>query len=458
MEKRWDFVKENKLCFNCLNGGHRLDDCRYRKRCTECNRKHNVLLHQDKPAADTDKKPDSVATTALCTHNSKSVAFPVVAVKIKGRDHALTTYAILDQCSDTTLVTKRLLNLLKLEGRKVPFSVDTVNGRSTDETSQMIDLELKSLDSGESFKIKGTRSVEQIPVKISSVASNNYLLNYTHLSDLQLHSATSGEINLLIGSDAPNCFVVHSTRFGNSEEPYAQKTPFGWTVVGPIASSTKSPLGQVSSVNLLKSVSNDELSAQMSQFWKYDFPDAIHSSRTENSVEDKIVERIVRPTVKKVDGRYLCKMPFRTRPQDIPNNRTLAETRMKYLCRKLQKDETVKAAYVKCMEGYIRDGYARKVSDAELQNDGKYGVCYVPHHAVTNPKKPGKVRVVFDCAAKYSGKSLNDHLYTGPDIVNTLLGVLFRFRQEPVAIVGDVEMMYLRIKVYPEDEKFLRIL
>ena len=162
--------------------------------------------------------------------------------------------------------------------------------------------------------------------------------------------------------------------------------------------------------------------------------------------------------MKKVDGRYLCKMPFRTKPRDIPNNRTLAETRMKYLCRKLQRDETVKAAYVKCMEGYIRDGYARKVSDAELKSDGQYGVWYVPHHAVTNPKKPGKVRVVFDCAAKYAGKSLNDHLYTGPDIVNSLLGVLFRFRQEPVAIVGDVEMMYLRSKVYPEDEKFLRIL
>ena len=377
LEKRWDFVKENKLCFNCLNGGHRLDDCKYRKRCTECNRKHNILLHQDKPTTDKDKKPESVATTAVCAHNSKSIAFPVVAVKIKGHDHDVTTYAVLDQCSDTTLVTKRLLNLLNLEGRKVPFSVDTVNGRSTDETSQMIDLELKSLDSGETFQIKDTRSVQQIPVKISSVASNNDLLNYNHLSDLQLHSATSGEINLLIGSDAPNCFVVHSTRFGQPEEPYAQKTPFGWTVVGPIGNAAEAKPGQTSSVNLLKSVSNDELSAQMSQFWKYDFPDAIHSSRTENSVEDKIAERIVRPTVKKVDGRYLCKMPFRTRPQDIPNNRTLAETRMKYLCRKLQKDTTVKAAYVKCMEGYIADGYGRSATKNYKMTDNSVSGTYL---------------------------------------------------------------------------------
>ena len=327
---------------------------------------HNVLLHTDKPASDSDKKSekDTVATTAVCAHNSKAIAFPVVAVTVRGRDHDVITYAVLDQCSDTTLVTNKLLDLLQLKGKNVPFSVNTVNGRSTDEKSQMIDLKLKSLESGDKFEIKKTRSVKQIPVKISSVASTGDLKSYTHLSDLHLHSAATQEINLLIGSDAPDCFIVHSTRIGRNDEPYAQKTPFGWTVVGPLRSTKERDVGETGNVNLLQSVSNDELSAQMSQFWKHDFPDAIHSSKTEHSIEDKIAERIVRPTVKKVDGRYLCKMPFRTRPQDIPNNRTLAETRMKYLCQKLQRDETVKTAYVKCMEGYIRDGYARKVSDA----------------------------------------------------------------------------------------------
>ena len=66
--------------------------------------------------------------------------------------------------------------------------------------------------------------------------------------------------------------------------------------------------------------------------------------------------------------------------------------------------------------------------------------------------------MVHDCASKYAGKSLNDHLYTGPDIFNSLHGVLFRFRQEKVAIVADVEAMYHRVLVYPEDQKFLRFL
>ena len=43
---------------------------------------------------------------------------------------------------------------------------------------------------------------------------------------------------------------------------------------------------------------------------------------------------------------------------------------------------------MKCMEGYITNDYARKMSDDELESDGKYRIWYVPHHAVANPKKP----------------------------------------------------------------------
>ena len=80
------------------------------------------------------------------------------------------------------------------------------------------------------------------------------------------------------------------------------------------------------------------------------------------------------------------------------------------------------------------------------------------HHTVTNPKKPDKVRVVFDCAAQFSGESLNDHLYTGPDILNSLIKILIRFRQERIAVVGDVEAMYHRVQIYDKDEQFLRFL
>ena len=82
----------------------------------------------------------------------------------------------------------------------------------------------------------------------------------------------------------------------------------------------------------------------------------------------------------------MLKMPFRSKPIEIPNNKSMAETRQKYLLRKLQKDPTLKAGYVKAVEGYVLSGYARKVSEHELKDDKSHGVWYIPHHAVINPK------------------------------------------------------------------------
>ena len=66
--------------------------------------------------------------------------------------------------------------------------------------------------------------------------------------------------------------------------------------------------------------------------------------------------------------------------------------------------------------------------------------------------------VVFDCAAKYKGRSLNQELLQGPDLNNTLVGVLLRFRQDKIAIVADIETMFHQVKVEPKDCNALRFL
>ena len=89
-------------------------------------------------------------------------------------------------------------------------------------------------------------------------------------------------------------------------------------------------------------------------------------------------------------------------------------------------------------------------------DQGRCGIS--PHHPVINPNKPGKVRIVFDCAAKYQGESLNDKILQGPDLTNSIVGVLLRFRQEPIAIVADIESMFHQVKVSEDDRDALRFL
>ena len=88
----------------------------------------------------------------------------------------------------------------------------------------------------------------------------------------------------------------------------------------------------------------------------------------------------------------------------------------------------------------------------------KSNVWYIPHHGVYHPKKPDKIRVVFDCAAEYESESLNKHLLQGPDLTNNLTGVLCRFRQELIAFICDIEAMFHQVKVNEEHRDLLRFL
>ena len=82
-------------------------------------------------------------------------------------------------------------------------------------------------------------------------------------------------------------------------------------------------------------------------------------------------------------------------------------------------------------------------------------IWYLPHHPVQNPNKPGKIRRVANAASKYRGQSLNSNLLTGLDLLNSLLGKLLRFREHPVAILADIESIFMQIAVKQEDQSAL---
>ena len=100
----------------------------------------------------------------------------------------------------------------------------------------------------------------------------------------------------------------------------------------------------------------------------------------------------------------------------------------------------------------------RKLNEEELRETKDETQWYVPHHPVINPHKPGKVRRVCNAAAKFRGTSLNDMLLTGPVLLQNLVGIIFRFREHPIALTADIEAMFLQVKVPPQDCKMLRFL
>ena len=90
-----------------------------------------------------------------------------------------------------------------------------------------------------------------------------------------------------------------------------------------------------------------------------------------------------------------------------------------------------------------------------IVQDSKEGLGMYPHQGVLNPNK-GKIRVVFDCSSQYKGNSINQNLLSGPDLTNQLIGVLHRFRLEPVAFMADIQAMYYQVKVPKSQRSYVR--
>ena len=66
--------------------------------------------------------------------------------------------------------------------------------------------------------------------------------------------------------------------------------------------------------------------------------------------------------------------------------------------------------------------------------------------------------MVFDSSAQYNGISLNSVLLTGPDLNNSLMGVLVRFRKERVAVTADIQQMFYCFVVRDDHRDYLRFL
>lgn len=102
-------------------------------------------------------------------------------------------------------------------------------------------------------------------------------------------------------------------------------------------------------------------------------------------------------------------------------------------------------------------GYARKLEEVGATENLRE--CYLPHFALWNINKPGKIRLVYDAVAKYSGHSLNDVLLQVSDFIPSSTFILLRFLQRRYAITGDNQEIFHQVIIRQEErcnQRFLR--
>ena len=176
------------------------------------------------------------------------------------------------------------------------------------------------------------------------------------------------------------------------------------------------------------------------------------------SADDARASKILQETTYHDGCRYQVGMLWADDESSLPNIYFSALVQLKSLERRLEKTPELKASYAQTIKDDFDKGYIVQVDKSDCFRIDNPREWYLPHHPVIHPHKPGKVRRVLNGAAKFHGVSLNSTLLTGPDLLQTLIHVLMRFRQHPYAVSADIEGMFLQVGVIPEDRPSLRFL
>lgn len=481
-EKRLDIAREMKLCFNCLEfRNHSAKLCRQKSNCDfeNCQMKHSRLLHEAFKSDNKDRQKmtnelklqghvtNVTAQSNACTKSVtdfKKVSLPIVTLHVrgKGENDFVRTNALLDPGSNKTFCSAELVKLLGLKGKRTALTLKTLNN-GKDAIAEEVCLEAMSIIGKRKHRklveLPKVYALEEFPTLQGSIVSVDDISKWNHMRNVSVPQEQN--VTILIGQDVPQGLLPLEVRHGNDGEPYAIRTALGWTVNGPLG-EISGTLEDVSSSHFVygKPESDRNLERQVERFWTLDTGQVLAGSVPQMSVDDKRVIGVWNDSVTHKEGHYELCIPFKPNGPNLPDNRSLALKRLQHLSKRFQKDPMLHERYTQEIDKLLEMGYAERVPDqlekTETEIEGK--IWYLPHHAVFNPNKPDKLRVVFDCAANYLGASLNESVSQGPDLTNKLLGVLLRFREGSVALMADIEAMFYQVKVSSEDRDVLRFL
>ena len=481
---RSNVVQRARLCFNCLKPGHSARFCRSGLRCSVqgCGLRHHKFLHRtvgsvhvqgvtqgastDGAGSRTQPTTGGVTNQAgrdqngagsrgaaavnHCATESTRVVLPVVPIKVWPGEsqQPIVTYALLDTGSTHTFCTEALMQAAGIVGEQRVITRTTLDSTKAEIKTRVAAMRISDVDENEFLELPSVYTTSAIAVSSGNTVKGGDLQQWSHLRDLPVSQIGATEVTVLIGQDNADLLAQLEVRRGPPGAPIATKTRLGWCVHGPVKYEQQNAANYKATC-----YEACTLDVQLEKFWKIE---SVGAEDKAMSREDLQAMQQWEATITRKDGHYEMGIPFKKEQPHLPNNVSAARQRLASLKKRLQSDSELQKKYKENMADMINKGFAVRVSDDEESPMGK--TWYLPHHPVMHPQRPGKVRIVFDCAAKFSGTSLNDNILQGPDLTNKLLGVLMRFRTEKVAIMGDIEAMFHQVRVTPEDRDVLRFL
>ena len=483
------FLLKHRLCFNCLQEGHRRSECIKKASCSVCSGGHPTALHRSvssespsvvkvngttqpvtqsnkvdnksvsESATQTSSKTPSLTVAAISGHDGvkRSHNMPIVPVRVKmsTSDKEILTHAFLDGGSSDTLMTEGLMRRLGAEGRRTTVTLTTLSCKN-DPTQcfAVSNVEVAGLNEDCYIPLPVVFTCDSVPVLNDQIPQQEDVDRWPNLSGVVIPFLDSG-VEILIGNNVPKASEPWQVMNSVGDSPYAVKSLLGWIINGPLRNESDAD-DQGPSISVHRVDVDSHLDSQLQRFFNQDFCDRhVFGEEKDLSVEDRRFMKMVESQTVLRDGHYEVCLPLRNASSPMPNNRALAMQRLNGLKKKFRND-TFRRKYTDFIEDLFVKDHASRIPEEELSRDDGQ-VWYLPHHGVIHPHKD-KLRVVLDASASFAGTSLNARLLSGPDLSSSLFGVLVRFRQEQVAFVADLECMFYQVKVPLHQRDLLRFL
>ncbi|XP_068247848.1 uncharacterized protein [Palaemon carinicauda] len=449
--------------------------------------KHNELLQRvDQPTQIVTNlcKNNDTLQTGKCllhekgTHNTGSCSvfgnlgnFEKFETVRKSNGTPLNT--LWDPGSDITLITFATAYKLGLKGRDIELTITKVGRKVELIKSKEYVIKVTDLE-GKHWYITAY-GIEEITSEACKVDLTNIVLLFDdiRLSDVE---RPFGEIELSVGSDWCTLMPQVKQSVGNLQ---LMQNMFGYCIRGShpsikFESSNNSfnvKVNQISSVVKVEEINvnnNEFLRMDLDKFFNieslgtYCIPkcgackcgsctlgDKSYTIREENEL-DMISKGLEYNCEEKY---WTVKYPWIRDPNELPNNVAVAIARMRSTEKRLTK---IGYKYTQLYNDQIKDmlsrGVARKLSWKEMSEyDGP--IHYIHHHEVLKESSTSTpVGIVFNSSADYKGHRLNVYWAKGPDLLNDLVVILLRFRQDNVAVIEDISKMYNAVRLKELDQ------
>lgn len=377
-------------------------------------------------------------------------------MRVCGPKRAIDTFALLDEGSTVTLIDEGLARDVGVEGTQINLTLKGINEKEILMTNcTKVDLDV--IGAFGKYKIFGAITARKLSLPSQSISRDIAFHVNKSAKDAKILPYHEARVKILIGQDNWNLIVTREWREVEKTDLAISRSLLGWALHGSVNKHPNHSRGvfNVDANELRYCDVNTEtapLEELLKSYFELEYVGTGSNVRRKNEYDRAL--KILHDTSSHNGKAWEIGLLWKEDHAPSVNGLSTAQRRLKLLERRLDRDPEYAQLYYKEMQRFLDKGYASKVEETTERSR----IWYLPHFGVRNINKPNKVRLVFDAAAKTAGISLNDQLVSGPDLLQSLPGILLRFRQFAIAVKADISDMFLRVQVRESDRGAQRFL